>query len=141
MVLIHLTLSAKNYSSAELHSKNVIKYGRFDVRMRAVSGSGIISSFFLYYDDSYLESPEPWQEIDIEIVGKTDDAFQSNSITGTASSKTTSEKWHDFENLSQNYHTYSYEWPPDYIAWFFDGVEVRRTTGAQVTDCQQKDMS
>ena len=39
------------------------------------------------------------------------------------------------------YHTYSVEWTPDYIAWFFDGEEVRRSTGAQVTDCRVKEMS
>jgi hypothetical protein len=33
------------------------------------------------------------------------------------------------------------EWTPEYIAWLFDGVEVRRSTGTQVTDCQSKEMS
>jgi beta-glucanase (GH16 family) len=33
------------------------------------------------------------------------------------------------------------EWAPDYIAWYFDGEEIRRSTGAQVIDCQKNDMS
>jgi hypothetical protein len=138
---INLTVAAKNYNGAELYSKNTLKYGRFDVRMRMVSGDGIISSFFLYYNDSYLGNPEPWQEIDIEVVGKITTGFQSNIITGTSESKTTSEKIHTADNLSQSYHTYTVEWTPDYIAWLFDGTEIRRTTGAQVTACQPKEMS
>jgi endo-1,3-1,4-beta-glycanase ExoK len=138
---INLTATAKDYNGAELFSKQTIKYGRFDVRMRMVSGNGIISSFFLYYDDSYKGSPEPWQEIDIEVLGKTTNGFQSNVITGTSESKATSEKFHTADNLSQSYHTYTVEWTPDYIAWLFDGTEIRHTTGAQVTACQPKEMS
>jgi endo-1,3-1,4-beta-glycanase ExoK len=141
VLCISLTTVAKDYNGAELYSTNTVKYGRFDVRMRVVSGNGIVSSFFLYYNNSYLGSPEPWQEIDIEVVGKITTGFQSNVITGTAASKTTSEKVHNAANLSQSYHTYTVEWTPDYIVWLFDGTEIRRTTGAQVTACQPKEMS
>jgi endo-1,3-1,4-beta-glycanase ExoK len=141
ILLFNFMAVAKDYNGAELYSTKTVKYGRFDVRMRAISGSGTVSSFFVYYNDSYLGSPEPWQEIDIEVLGKTNNVFQSNIITGNAAQKTTSEKLHTFENLSKAYHTYSVEWTPDYMAWFFDGVEVRRSTGKQVTDCQVKEMS
>jgi endo-1,3-1,4-beta-glycanase ExoK len=141
VLFINFSAAAKEYNGAELFSKNTVKYGRFDVRMRTISGSGVISSFFLYYDNSYLGSPEPWQEIDIETLGKTNNVFQTNIITGNAASKATSEKLHTFDNLSQNYHTFTVEWTPNYIAWFFDGTEVRRTTDAQVTACREKEMT
>lgn len=141
LLLINLSINAKDYNGAELFTASAVKYGRYDVRMRAVSGSGIVSSFFLYYNDSYKGSPEPWEEIDVEVLGKDDEAFQSNIITGNAASKVTSEKMHKMGNLSKSYHTYTLEWTPDYIAWFFDGKEVRRTTGTQAKDCQLKDMS
>jgi len=141
LLSLNLPVFAKDYNGAELYSKNTVKYGRFDVRMRAVSGSAIVSSFFLYYNDSYKGAPEPWQEVDIEVMGKNDEAFQSNIITGTSESKNTSEEMHTFGNLSQTYHTYTVEWTPDYIAWFFDGEEIRRTTGSQVAECQPKEMS
>ena len=141
VLCINLSAPAKDYNGAELYSKSTVKYGRFDVRMRMVSGDGIISSFFLYYDSSYMGNPEPWQEIDIEVVGKFSNGYQSNVITGTLEAKTSSEKFHNSDNLSQSYHTYTIEWTPDYIAWLFDGVEIRRTTGAQVTACQPKEMS
>lgn len=141
LLLFNFTEGAKNYNGAELYSKGTVKYGRFDVRMRTISGSGTVSSFFVYYNESYVGSPEPWQEIDVEVLGKSNNIFQSNIITGNAAQKTTSEKLHTFENLSKAYHTYSVEWTPNYIAWFFDGVEVRRSTGKQVTDCSVKEMS
>lgn len=142
LLCLNLAFSAqKNYCGAELFSNETIKYGRFDVRMRTISGSGTVSSFFLYYNNSYLGSPEPWREIDIEVLGKSSDVFQSNIITGNATSKITSEKLHTFSNLATAYHTYSILWTPDYIAWLFDGNEVRRTTGSQVSDCQLKEMS
>jgi hypothetical protein len=140
LLLFNLTIPAKNYNGAELYSTGSVKYGRFDVRMRIAFGSGIISSFFLYYNDSYLEG-ESWQEIDMEVVGSHENAFQSNLITGAASSKKTSEEFHTFNGLSQNYHTYTFEWTPDYIAWFFDGQEVRRSTGSQVAGCQVEEMT
>lgn len=135
------SFAAKNYNGAELYSSESVKYGRFDIRMKTIAGNGTISSFFTYYNESYKGSPEPWREIDIEVLGKSTSIFQSNIITGNATSKVTSEKEHSFANLNQEYHTYAVEWTPDYIAWFFDGQEVRRTTGTQVSDCQTKNMS
>jgi endo-1,3-1,4-beta-glycanase ExoK len=140
-LLIDLTGMAKDYNGAELYSNNTVKYGRFDIRMRTISGNATVSSFFLYYNNSYVGSPEPWQEIDIETLGNHNNIFQSNIITGTAANKITSEKVHTFDNLSQNYHTYTVEWTPDYIAWLFDGSEIQRSTGSQVTACQVKEMT
>lgn len=133
---------SKDYYGGELYSNEVYKYGRFDVRMLVQSGSGTISSFFLYYNDSYKGSPEPWSEIDMEVIGKTKTAFQSNIITGNAASKKTSEEINEVgATLLNKFHTFSIEWTPDYIAWFYDDKEIRRTTGAQATDCQVKEMS
>jgi endo-1,3-1,4-beta-glycanase ExoK len=36
-------------------------------------------------------------------------------------------------DLCGSYHTYAYEWTPEYIAWFLDGTEIRRETGDAVT--------
>ena len=137
----NLTVTAKDYNGAELYSTNTVKYGRFDIRMRTISGNGTVTSFFLYYNNSYMGSPEPWQEVDIETLGNNNQVFQSNIITGTAANQIRSEKVHTFDNLSQNYHTYTVEWAPDYIVWRFDGAEIRRITGSQVTACQVKEMS
>lgn len=135
-------ISAKDYLGAELYSVDQVKYGRFEFRMAAAYGSGTLSTFFLYYDNSWEGLPEPWREIDMEVLGKNKDAFQSNIITGHAASKVTSEDIHRFDtDLTASYHTYAIEWTPDYIAWYFDGREVRRSDGQQVIDCRDQDQS
>ena len=40
-------------------------------------------------------------------------------------------------DVCADYHTYAFEWTPDYIAWFIDGTQVRRVTGASVTEYTQ----
>ncbi len=142
LVCVALSVAAKDYKGAELYSKANVKYGKFEIRMKLASAGGVISSFFLYYNNSYLGGSEPWEEIDIEAVGSNPGGFQTNLITGTAASKVTSEKFHNcVSNISQAYHTFTIEWTPDYISWFFDGSELRKTTGNQVVACQQKEMS
>ena len=32
-------------------------------------------------------------------------------------------------SLCDSFHTYAYEWTPDYISWLVDGAEIRRETG------------
>jgi hypothetical protein len=36
-------------------------------------------------------------------------------------------------DLCGTFRTYAYEWTPEYIAWFIDGVEIRRETGEVAT--------
>lgn len=121
---------------AEIYSKDTVRYGRWEIRMQVAAASGSVSSFFTYHNDSYLGLPEPWREIDIEILGKKPLGFQSNLITGDASDKTTSEKFHNTtDDLSKGYHTYVLEWTPDSIVWRLDGKLIRKTNvNAQVTD-------
>jgi endo-1,3-1,4-beta-glycanase ExoK len=142
LILITIATEAKDYRGAELYSKETLKYGRFELRMRVAYGSGTLSTFFLYYDDSWLGLPEPWREIDLEVLGKNNDRFQSNIITGHLANKVTSEDMHNCgTNISTGYHTYAVEWTPDYIAWYFDDKLLRKSTGQQVTDCREKEMS
>ncbi|WP_437475764.1 family 16 glycosylhydrolase [Sorangium sp. So ce1014] len=126
------TAVAKPYKGAELYTPQGVLHGRIEVRMRMARGSGILSTFFTYKDGSEL-SGAFWEEIDIEVFGK-DNArgWQSNIITGMGT-RVTSEEVHPTDvSLADGYHTYGLEWTPEYVAWSFDGREVRRTTGAQV---------
>ncbi|WP_437922967.1 family 16 glycosylhydrolase [Sorangium sp. So ce291] len=126
------TAVAKPYKGAEVYTPQGALHGRIEVRMRMARGSGILSTFFTYKDGSEL-SGAFWEEIDIEVFGK-DNArsWQSNIITGMGT-RVTSEQVHTADvSLADGYHTYGLEWTPDYVAWSFDGREVRRSTGAQV---------
>jgi beta-glucanase (GH16 family) len=52
-------------SSAELFTKEGVPYGRYEVRMRMAAADGVISSFFLWKDESEKDSAF-WNEIDRE---------------------------------------------------------------------------
>lgn len=119
------------YSGAEVATKVDYKYGRFEMRTKAIGISGAVSSMFAYYNDSYI-ADTMWNEIDIEFLGKNSYDFQSNIITGTTvenPAKKMSEIHHTLEfDASQEYHDYAFEWTPTYIAWFLDGVQIRKVT-------------
>jgi hypothetical protein len=42
---------------------------------------------------------------------------------------THSQRHEENTTLCSSFHTYAYEWTPEYIAWSIDGVEIRRETG------------
>jgi len=130
-------MAAVSLTGAELFSKDTVKYGRWEIRMQVAATPGSVSSFFTYYNNSYLGSPEPWREIDIEILGKNAKGFQSNLITGDAGSKNTSEVFHDTTtSLAQSFHTYTLDWTPDSVVWKLDGRTVRKddASNTQVSD-------
>ena len=61
--------------------------------------------------------------------------LQTNIWTGkgTQSSQTNTPTF----DICADYHTYAFEWTPDYIAWFIDGAQIRKVTGASVTEYTQ----
>jgi len=142
LLCVAALVQGATYYGAETFTNEAYRFGRFEARMWMAAGSGTVSSMFLYYNNSYLGSPEPWREIDIEILGKNPSSFQSNLITGNLAKKTTSEQVHAVTPATNAaYHDYAIEWTPDYIAWFVDGIEMRRSTGQQVTDLQDQDQN
>lgn len=123
----------KNYAyyGAELSGTEQFKYGRFEARMKMVSIPGSVSSMFLYYDDSWMKDTYVWNEIDIEVIGKSKTEWQANIITreGNPSIKanTTSETKHEFGfDATEDFHLYAIVWTPEYVAWEIDSVEIRR---------------
>lgn len=133
-----VNLYSKNYKGAEIYSNDAVLYGRFEMSMKACNGSGILSTFFLYKNGSE-QAGTYWEEIDIEIFGKDNaQAFQSNIITdGLSGGTTISEDEHHYDfSLSDTFHIYAVEWTPYYVAWFFDGIEVRRDSTEQVANLE-----
>ena len=122
-----------NYYGAELSGKDQFKYGRFEACMKMVSIPGSVSSMFLYYDDSWKKEEEPWNEIDIEVLGKGGTMWQSNIITRegdpSIKSNTSSESkpLHEFGfDATEGFHLFAMVWTPEYVSWEIDSVEVRR---------------
>lgn len=122
------------YYGAELTGKEHFTYGKFEAKMKMVAFPGTVSSMFTYYDPSYLLKEEPWNEIDIEVLGKNPEQWQSNLITrepnatGRDNGKQYSETLHKIDDVTKNFHVYTIIWTPEYIAWEIDGEEIRRNT-------------
>ena len=123
---------AKDFSGAELYTLKEYEYGKYEARMQMAAVSGTVSSMFLYQNGSEQASAERWVEVDIEVLGKNPNQFQSNIITGKANAQVTSEQLHQVSPAAtQAFHTYGIEWTPDYVRWTVDGKEVRKTTKGQ----------
>jgi endo-1,3-1,4-beta-glycanase ExoK len=126
------TVEAKAYKGAEVYSLQGVLYGRMEMRMRMIRGSGLVSTFFTYKNGSETAGTT-WEETDIEVLGKNDaTTWQSNLITGNP--RVTSEQlYSSTSSLADSYHTYTLEWTPDYVSWSFDGAMVRKTEGGQAS--------
>ncbi len=122
--------SAGAVTSAELYRPSAETFGKFEARIQFASGDGVVSSFFLWKNRSE-QAGVYWNELDFEKLGAACD-LQTNSIHGLPQSNH-EELGYGLEGLCEGYHTYSYEWTPEHIAWFVDGIEIRRDTGVDVT--------
>lgn len=111
------------YSGGEFRSRKFYGYGRYEVSMKAIKNDGVVASFFTYTGPS---DNNPWDEIDIEILGKDPTKVQFNYFTnGKGEHEYVYELGYD---ASQEFHTYAFEWYKDKIIWFVDGTEVHRAT-------------
>ena len=71
-IFIFTCLFAQNYRGAELRTKDDFLYGKFEVRFKPAQGDGLVSSFFTYNTDY---GNTPWNEIDIELLGRYDNVL------------------------------------------------------------------
>ena len=113
---------------AEYRTKDSFKYGRFEASIKAPGKEGMLTSLFTYFDglpgDTWASSK--WNEIDFEIMGRYFNDVQFNTITPNQANHVR----HQYVNFDPalDYHTYAFEWTPEYVAWFIDGVEVYKQT-------------
>ncbi|MCQ2597463.1 MAG: family 16 glycosylhydrolase [Treponema sp.] len=102
----------KPYSSGEYRTNNTFSYGTFETNMIAAKGDGLVTSFFLY-------TGNPWDEIDVEILGKDTTKVQFNYyVDGVANNEKIIDLGFD---ASQGYHKYAIEYGNGYINWYVDG--------------------
>ena len=125
-ILFNLVYS-RQYRGAELRTVDSFLYGRFDARFKPAQGDGLVSSFFTYNDDN---PNTPWAEIDVEVLGVYSNVVDFNTITRGQASHIR-QHYVDF-NPHLDFHAYSFEWTPEYVAWFIDDIEVYRQTGSHV---------
>lgn len=112
-----------DYSAGEYRTVDFYGYGYYETSMKAIKNDGVVSSFFTYTGPS---DNNPWDEIDIEILGKDTTKVQFNYYTNGEGKH---EYMYDLGfDASEAFHRFGFEWEPDYIAWFVDGKEVYRAT-------------
>ncbi|MBR3679504.1 MAG: family 16 glycosylhydrolase [Oscillospiraceae bacterium] len=112
-----------HYSGAEYRTNDFYHYGYYETSMQAIKNDGVVSSFFTYTGPS---DNNPWDEIDIEILGKDTTKVQLNYYTNGQGNH---EYMYDLGfDASQGFHRYGFNWQPGYIAWYVDGKEVYRAT-------------
>ena len=112
--------------SSELYTSAPYPYGRFESRVRLTAGDGVVSAFFLWKEGSEV-SGTFWNELDYEKIDA-DCKLQTNALYGNPAANHNKGATVNVD-LCSGFHVYAYEWTADYIAWFFDGTEVRRETG------------
>jgi endo-1,3-1,4-beta-glycanase ExoK len=118
---------ASAVSGAEVYTATAYSYGRVESRLRFAAGDGVVSSFFAWKEGSE-QAGMFWNEIDFEKVGA-DCRLESNPIYGKPAANHTQR--HSLAlDLCGTFHTYAYEWTPEYVAWRVDDQEIRRDTGA-----------
>ena len=118
---------SRDYRGAELRTVEPLLYGKFEVRYKPAQGEGLVSSFFTYNVD---HPNTPWNEIDIELLGRFPNVVDMNVITNTSHLRT------HFTTIDTHidFHEYGFEWTPEYVAWFINGEEVYRQTDDHIAD-------
>ena len=107
------------YRGAEYRTGQKYGYGFYSVKMKPVKESGVITSFFIY-------NGRPWDEIDIEFLGKDTTKIQFNYFTNGVGGH---EYVYDLGfDASEEFHEYAFEWKEDSITWYVDGKAVYRAT-------------
>lgn len=107
------------YSGAEFRSKDFYGFGMYEVVMKPIKNDGVVSSFFTYTGPT---DNNPWDEIDIEFLGKDTTVVQFNYYTdGVGSHEYIYELGFD---ASEEFHTYGFDWQADKITWYVDGEAV-----------------
>ncbi|WP_375105462.1 glycoside hydrolase family 16 protein [Paenibacillus sp. RS8] len=124
--LLTLSLTSPSpgeFDGAEYRSLEKYSYGKYEIKMKPVANPGVVSSFFTYTGPS---EGEPWDEIDIEFLGKNTRQLQLNYFTdGTGGHEKVIDLGFD---ASEEFHWYGFDWQKDSITWYVDDRPVHTVT-------------
>jgi endo-1,3-1,4-beta-glycanase ExoK len=125
-----VTQSAFAVKSGELYTEAPHPFGRFEASINLPAGDGVVGGYFLWKVGSEVAGTF-WNELDFEKIGA-DCQLESNAYYGNPAT-VHAQRYTPAMLLCGTYHTYAFEWTPEYLAWSVDGVELRRETGAAAT--------
>ena len=126
--------ATKQFLGAEVRSRDTLTYGRVRARARLAGGSAVISSLVTIYTPWPADN---WNELDIELLGKSPTAVQFNAMvyTGpptappvTQSVAPTADPYNEELGFdaSSDFHVYEIEWTPAGAEFSIDD-ELRHT--------------
>ncbi|MFN7165073.1 MAG: family 16 glycosylhydrolase [Hyphomonas sp.] len=110
------------YTAAEMQSSETFRYGRYETVMQPARGSGLVTAFFTYTGPWF---GDPHDEIDIEFLGSDTTRIHFNYFRNGKSIKPATFDL-PFDAASKP-HLYAFEWRPDGITWFVEGVPIYAT--------------
>ncbi|MEL7546663.1 MAG: family 16 glycosylhydrolase [Pseudomonadota bacterium] len=109
------------WAAGEINSRRKYGYGRYEALMSPAKGSGLVSAFFTYTGPYF---GDPHDEIDIEFLGRRPNIVEFNMFRdGRPGGSYELELPFD---ATEQLNLYAFEWHPDAITWFVDGVPVHR---------------
>ncbi|MBE6837285.1 MAG: glycosyl hydrolase family protein [Ruminococcus sp.] len=119
LIIDKMTSGNYKYSGAEYRTTEYYSYGLYEVEMKPIKNIGVVSSFFTYTGPS---DNNPWDEIDIEFLGKDTTKVQFNYYTNGRGN-------HEYMynlgfDASEEFHKYAFLWEEGKITWYVDGVAV-----------------
>ncbi len=120
--------SGKPYASGEYRTNNFYGYGKFETKLKAAKGSGLVTSFFTY---SGPADSLPHDEIDVEILGKDTTKMQVNYFVNDVGGH---EQMIDLGfDASTAYHNYAIVWSASNIKWYVDDKMVWMVSSSSCT--------
>ena len=118
------TLKDRNHVCGEIQTNARFGYGTFEVRMKAVAGSGLNTGFFTYIGPTH---GQPHDEIDFEVLGKDPSKVQLNQYVNAKS--VGSAALVDVPGgAAKGFHDYAFVWEKERIRWYVDGKLVGEAT-------------
>ena len=119
LVLNNRRASGKNFSCAELQSRELYGHGTYEVRMRPAAGSGLVSAFFTYAGPAHGadKSQERW--LSFNFVGKDLKVLELSFYAAGG-------RAHDHKislafDPSESMNDYAIQWAPRSVRWFVNG--------------------
>ncbi|MCF3931927.1 family 16 glycosylhydrolase [Acuticoccus sp. M5D2P5] len=123
----------RDYACAEIQSRETYGFGLYEARIKAARGSGLVSAFFTYTGPHL---GDPHDEIDVEILGRSMDEFDSNHFV--AGKDQGAVKIPLAAPADRSIIDYAFEWTPDALRWYVNGTLVREVTEGPMPEADQK---
>ena len=124
----------QGYYGGEARTAHHYGYGEYSVSMKPSKAEGTASTFFTCtgnYDIGLDGNPNPWDEIDIEFLGKDTTGVQFNYYVNGQGGH---EYWYDLGfDASEEFHEYGFRWAEDSITWTVDGKDVYTVEASEET--------